>query len=69
MTGRALGGMLDSHVGAPLHRRPLRALDTLVLGAVVGLFVLVGYAIYTLKVRRGWEERPSVQDDIDESDL
>jgi hypothetical protein len=41
----------------------------LVLGAVVGLFVLVGYAIYTLRSDEGWEERPSVQDDIDESDL
>jgi len=41
----------------------------LVLGAVVGLFVMVGYAIYTLRSDEGWEERPSVQDDIDESDL
>ena len=30
----------------------------LVLGAVVGLFVLVGYAIYTLRSDEGWEERP-----------
>ena len=41
----------------------------LVLGAVVGLFVMVGYAIYTLRSDEGWEERPDVRDDIDESDL
>jgi hypothetical protein len=41
----------------------------LVLGAVVGLFVLVGYAIYTLRSDEGWEERPDVRDDMDMDDI
>ena len=41
----------------------------LVLGAVVGLFAMVGYAIYTLRSDEGWDQRPDVRDDIDESDL
>ena len=41
----------------------------LVLGAVVGLFVLVGYAIYTLRSDEGWEARPPLRDDMDMDDI
>jgi len=48
-------------VSALLYILALSGLWTvLVLGAVVGLFVLVGYAIYTLRSDEGWEERRSL---------
>ncbi len=57
-------------MSAPLYIVALSGLWTLlVIGAVIGLFAMVGYAIYTLRSDDGWDQRPPVQDDIDESDL